>query len=82
MMNNMEKDVYCPRCGEKKKDYKPKIFFDPLLSDKKKGKLVYRCTNHPEWIYFCIEEWEVNDAISSMRIYVIHDKRPDEKFRK
>ena len=61
----MEKEVYCPRCGEKKKNYKPKIFFDPKLSDKSKGKMVYYCTNHkPNPIYFCIEEFAVHDVIT------------------
>ena len=79
----MEKEVYCPRCGEKKKNYKPKIFFDPKLSDKSKGKMVYYCTNHkPNPIYFCIEEFAVHDVITSMRIYVMYDKKPDDKFKK
>jgi len=71
--------IYCPKCGEKRKSYKNKVWYDPKLSDKSKGKTVFFCTNHePYAIHFCYEEFIVNDAIASMRIYVIYAKLPKE----
>ena len=70
--------VFCPLCGEKRKSYKSKVLYDKMLSDKSKGKIVFYCTNHPYIVHFCIEVLEVNDSISSMRIYVMYDKIPKE----
>jgi len=72
--------VFCPRCGEKRKKRNSKVFYDPKLSDKSKGKIVFFCTNHdPYPIHFCIEEFTVNDAISSMRIYIMYGKIPNDQ---
>ena len=71
-------NIHCVLCGEKRKNTKKnKIHFDPKLSDKSKGKMVFFCTNHNPRIYFVVEIFEVNDDISSMRIYVMWDKKPN-----
>lgn len=72
-------NIHCPLCGEKRKNTKTtKVRYDPLLSDKKKGKMVFMCTNHPpnDWIQFVIQVFEVNDVIVSVRSYVFQDRLP------
>ena len=69
--------VYCPICGEKKKSYKNKVWYDPMLSDPKKGKFVYYCTNHkPNSIHFVIRIFKVHNQIVSVRAYIFQDRKP------
>ena len=71
------KNIFCPICGEKRKNTKRnKVWFDSKLSDKKKGKMVFMCLNHNPRIHFVIEIFEVNDDIASVRNYVFWDKKP------
>ena len=80
--------IHCPLCGEQRKNTdKNKVIFDPKLSDKTKGKMVFMCINlnpkfHSTRIHFIVEVFEVKVDISSVRIYVIHDKRPNFKQSK
>jgi len=70
-------NIHCSICGEKRKNTKTnKVWFDPKLSDKKKGKMVFMCLNHNPRIHFVIEVFEVNDDISSVRNYVFQDRKP------
>ena len=70
-------NIHCVLCGEKRKNTKKnKVWFDPKLSEKKKGKMVFMCLNHNPRIFFCVEGFAVNDDISSMRIYTVWDKKP------
>lgn len=70
-------NIFCPLCGEKRKNTKRnKVWYDPALSDKKKGKMVYYCTNHKQSIHFIMQVFEVNDTIASVRVYVLYDRKP------
>ncbi len=70
-------NIHCPVCNEKKKQGKNnKVWFDRLLSDKSKGKMVFYCTNHPSLIHFVTEVFDVNNAIISVRQYVFTDRKP------
>lgn len=70
-------NIHCI-CGEKRKDTSKhnKVHYDPKLSDKKKGKMVFFCTNHDPRLYFVIEIFMVNDDIVSMRRYCMQDRKP------
>ena len=72
-------NIHCVACGEKRKPTSKnnKVWYDPKLSEKSKGKMVFFCTNHDPRIYFVVEIFAVNDDISSMRIYCVHDKKPN-----
>lgn len=73
-------NIHCPICGEKRKNTRNnKVWYDPKLSDKKKGKIVFFCTNHPQSIHFVVEVFEVHDAIATVRVYVIYDRKPQNK---
>ncbi len=73
---NWEK-IECPICHEKRKNTKKnKIFYDPLLSDKKKGKMCFTCTNHKHFIMFVTQIHTVNDVIVSVRQFVFQDRLP------
>jgi hypothetical protein len=67
-----------PSCNEKRKNTnKNKVWFDSNLSDKKKGKMVFYCTNHsPTYIHFVIQIFRVKDQIISVRQYVFTDRLP------
>ena len=72
-----EQVVTCPECGEVKKFHKSKVFFDPLLSDKSKGRFVYFCTNHePQNIHWVYEKFVVKNVIISIRQYVFEGRLP------
>lgn len=68
--------VFCPKCGQQKKSHKNKVWYDPMLSDLKKGKIVYYCTNHEPSIHFVLQEFSVNNVLASVRVYVFQDKKP------
>lgn len=69
--------IHCPICGEKRKNTnKNKVIYDPMLSEKKKGKMVFFCTNHDHRIHFCIQYFAVKDDIMSVRAYVFQDRLP------
>ena len=75
-----DKHVKCPDCGESLKDYKPKVFAEPKLGSK--TKKVYRCVNRSEHedledLIWSIEKHSVNDSFTAMRLFVVHDKRPN-----
>jgi len=71
------KNIFCPICGEKRKNTKRnKVWFDPKLSDKKKGKMVFYCTNHEPRIHIILEGWEVYDDVITVNTYVAWDKKP------
>lgn len=74
---NWEK-VVCPVCFEQRKNTKNnKVRYDPLLSDKKKGKMVFFCTNHKDtFIHFVIQVFKVKDQIISVRQFVFQDRMP------
>lgn len=70
-------NIHCPLCGEKRKNTpKTKVRYDPMLSDKKKGKMVFFCTNHEPRIHFVIQVFHVDDDIISLRAYVFQDRLP------
>ena len=73
-------DIHCVLCGEKRKSTSKnnKIWYDPKLSDKKKGKMVLMCLNHNPRIHFVVEVFTVNDDIVSVRRYVFQDRKPIE----
>jgi hypothetical protein len=69
-------NIFCPICGEKRKNTrKNKVWYDPKLSDKSKGKMVFYCTNHDPRIHFVLEVFEVKNDIVSVRAYVFQDRR-------
>ncbi len=74
---NLDK-VVCPICFEQRKNTKSnKIFYDPLLSDKKKGKITFSCTNHDKtYIHFTFQIFKVKDQIVSVRQFVFQDRVP------
>ena len=41
--------------------------------DKKKGRMVYYCTNHSNPIHFVVEKFYVKDSLVSIRNYVFYD---------
>jgi hypothetical protein len=64
----------CPDCFEILKNSKlNKVWFDPKLSNKKKGRMVYYCTNHSNPIHFVVEKFYVKDSLVSIRNYVFYD---------
>lgn len=70
-------NIRCPVCGEKRKNTrKNKVWFDPNLSEKKKGKMVYYCTNHEFNLHFILRVFEVDNVIVSVNTYVFHDRLP------
>ncbi len=70
-------NIHCSLCGEKRKNTKKnKVWYDPALSSKSKGKMVFMCLNHEPRIHFVVEFFEVNDDIVSVRNYVFHDRKP------
>jgi len=69
-------NIHCPICGEKRKDSKKnKVWYDPSLSEKKKGKMVFYCTNHEPRIHFVLEFFKVYNDIISVRAYVFQDRK-------
>lgn len=69
--------VVCPVCHEQRKNTpKNKIVYDPLMSDKKKGKMVFHCGNHDRFIMFVIQVFKVKDNIISVRQFVFQDRLP------
>ncbi|MCV0393667.1 MAG: hypothetical protein K5790_10335 [Nitrosopumilus sp.] len=71
--------VKCPHpsCSEIRKNTpKNKIHFDSNMSDRKKGKMVFWCTNHNPWIHFVIQIFKVKNQIVSVRQYVFKDRLP------
>ena len=70
-------NIRCPECHEKRKNTKKnKIFYDPLLSDKKKGKMTFHCTNHEHFIMFVTQVYTVKDVVVSIRQFVFQDRLP------
>ena len=70
-------NVHCPLCHEKRKNTnRNKVWFDKMLSDKSKGKMVFFCTNHESLIHFVIEVFEVHNVIISVRQYVFDGRKP------
>ena len=73
-------NIHCIQCGEKRKNTnKNKIWFDNALTDKKKGKMVFYCTNHNPRFYFVVKFYTVDDDASAVRTYVMRDRLPIEK---
>lgn len=69
--------VECPVCHEKRKNTKRnKIFYNPDLSDRKKRKMVFHCTNHEHFIMFVIQVFKVKNVITSVRQFVFQDRLP------
>lgn len=68
--------ILCPICGEKKKDRKSKVHYDPNLSDRSKNKLVYFCTNHEDHLFFTREIFKVKNVIVSVRQYIFYGRIP------
>jgi len=67
--------IMCPICHEKRKNTKKnKIFYDPLLSDRKKGKMTFHCTNHKHFIMFVTQVHTVKNVIVSVRQFVFQDR--------
>jgi len=58
----------------KERTQKNKIFYDPLLSDKKKGKMCFTCTNHKHFIMFVTQIHIVKNVIVSVRQFVFQDR--------
>lgn len=70
-------NIRCPVCHEKRKNTKKnKIFYDPLLSDKKKGKMCFTCTNHKHFIMFVTQVHTVKNVIVSVKQFVFQDRMP------
>jgi len=70
-------NIRCPLCHEKRKNTKTnKITFQPLLSDKKKGKLTFLCSNHEHFIMFVTQVHTVNDVVVAVRTFVFQDRLP------
>lgn len=71
------KNIFCPVCGEKRKNTrKNKLWFDHALSDKDQGKMTFYCTNHEPRFYFVFKYYAVADDISSVRVYFFQDRLP------
>jgi hypothetical protein len=69
--------IFCPVCGEKRKNTKKnKVWFDPRLSEKQKGKMTFYCTNHNPRIHFVMQEFIVDDDTVSVSAYVFQDRKP------
>lgn len=72
------KKVECPVCHEKRKNTKRnKIFYNPDLSSKKKGIMVFHCTNHEHFIMFTFKVFLVKNVIVSVKQYVFTDRIPN-----
>lgn len=70
-------NVRCPECNEKRKNTKKnKIFYNPDMSDRKKRKMVFHCTNHKHFIMFVIQKYVVKDVVVSVRQFVFQDRLP------
>lgn len=76
-------NICCPLCNEKRKNTnKNKVWFDKVLSDKPRGKMVFYCTNitkpkaHKNRIHFEIRYFEVDDDIVSIKAIVVEGRLP------
>lgn len=79
----MTQKAVCPVCFEIMKNTdKNKVWFDPKLSKKKKGIMIYYCTNHEQNLHFSVEVFYVKDTIASARNYAMYGVLPPETAKK
>lgn len=72
-------NIRCPVCHIKRmrNSKNNKIFFSEEMSNRKKRRMTFHCTNHGEtYIHFVIEVFYVEDQIVSVNDFVFKDKLP------
>ena len=67
-------NIYCPKCGEKRKYSNTKVYYDAQISEKKKNTMIFYCKNHIGFLYFTIEPFFVNELLTSCRVMIFHDE--------